>query len=93
MNGPASPFAVAADRLAQLYGETFGGKRTGRYRMPIKLVRQLTGRRRLYEEDMRVLGREMFERGFVLIDMESFVVVMAASSFVNYRRANEERIA
>ena len=28
----------------------------------------------------------------VLIDMDSFFVVMAANSFVNYRRLNEEML-
>ena len=35
-------------------------------------------------------SRAMLERGYVLIDMDSFFVVMGANTFVNYRRANEE---
>lgn len=85
--------ARAADRLAALYNESFGGKDTGRYRIATKLVRTLFGRRRLYEDDIQKLSRAMLERGFILIDMESFVVVMSANTFVNYRRANEECIA
>lgn len=80
----------AVDRLATLYDEEFGGKKGGRYRIPAKLVRDLAQRRRLYEDDIRALGRALFERGFVLIDMDSFYVVMSANAFVNYRRANEE---
>lgn len=80
----------AADRLAALYGRSFGGKDTGRYRIASKLVRALAGRRRLYEDDVRDLSRAMLERGFILIDMDSFFVVMSANTFVNYRRANEE---
>ena len=79
-----------AEKLAHLYSQSFGGKSNGRYRIAAKLVRQLMGRRRLYEDDVRALGRALFERGFVLIDMESFFVVMSANTFVNYRRANEE---
>ena len=79
-----------ADRLAALYERPFGGKSSGRYRIPAKLVRQLADRRRLYEEDVRQLTRALFERGYVLIDMESFFVVLSANTFVNYRRANEE---
>ncbi|TQV83969.1 hypothetical protein FKG95_04085 [Denitrobaculum tricleocarpae] len=90
MTPTRTPFADTADRLAMLYSESFGGKAKGRYRIPTKLVRQLAGRRRLYEDDIRTLTREMFERGYVLIDMESFFVVMGANSFVNYRRANED---
>lgn len=90
MNLDEQTLALAADRLAALYNEPFGGKDTGRYRIAAKLVRALAGRRRLYEDDIRDLSRAMLERGFVLIDMDSFFVVMAANTFVNYRRANEE---
>ena len=82
--------AVAADRMAALHDRPFGGKTSGRYRIPAKLVRQIAGRRRLYEDDIRALARALFERGFVLIDMDSFFIVMSANTFVNYRRANDE---
>lgn len=78
-----------ADKLAHLYSEKFGGKDSGRYRVAAKTVRDATGRRRLYEDDVRNLTRAMVERGYVLIDMDSFFVVMSANSFVNYRRAND----
>ncbi len=81
-----------ADRLVALYERKFGGKDKGRYRISARLVRQAAGRSRLYEDDVRMLVRAMFERGFVLIDMDSFFVVLAANSFVNYRRANEEQM-
>ncbi len=83
---------VAADRLAALYDEGFGGKPGGRYRIPVKLVREIAGRRRLYERDVQDLTRALFERGYVLIDMDSFYVVMSANAFVNYRRVSEERL-
>lgn len=83
---------TAAERLCALYSEGFGGKDTGRYRIAAKLVRQLAGRRRLYEDDVKELTRLMFERGYVLIDMDSFFVVLSANTFVNYRRANEDCI-
>ncbi|MEQ9689002.1 MAG: hypothetical protein RLO48_04660 [Bauldia litoralis] len=83
---------AVADRLAALYGRAFGGKPNGRYRIAAKLVRELAGRRRIYEDDVRALTRAMLERGYVLIDMDSFFVIMSASTFVNYRRANEDCI-
>lgn len=79
-----------ADKLVVLHERSFGGKDKGRFRIAAKLVRHLTGKRRLYEDDIRELGRAMFERGFVLIDLESFYVVMSANAFVNYRRANDD---
>ena len=80
----------ATDTLVRLYGEAFGGKARGRYRISAKLVRQLMRRRRLYDDDIRALTRALVERGFILVDMESFFVLLSANTFVNYRRANEE---
>lgn len=82
----------AADRLATLYGQKFGGKESGRYRISSKLLREIAGRRRVYEDDMRALSRALLERGFVLIDLDTFLVIMSANAFVNYRRANEDCI-
>lgn len=83
------PTAVAK-KLAELYDREFGGKKSGRYRIPQKLLRELLGRRRLYDEDITALSRALFEEGYVLIDMDSFYVVMNANSFVNYRRVAKE---
>ena len=83
---------LVADRLCELYDEPFGGKQSGRYRLPMKILRRMAGRRRLYESDIKELAHAMFERGYVLIDMETFFVVTSANSFVNYRRASEERV-
>lgn len=85
-------YLEAAEKLAALYERPFGGKAKGRYRIAMKQVRQLLGRRRLYEDDIRELTRATLERGYVLVDMDSFFVVMNANSFVNYRRTNEESL-
>ena len=79
-----------AGHLAALYDREFGGKVSGRYRIPDKLVRRIAGRRRLYEADILALSAALFELGYVLIDMDKFYVVMSANSFVNYRRANDD---
>lgn len=81
-----------ADQLAQLYEKKFGGKESGRYRMAAKTLRQFAKRKRLYEADVQALARELLERGFVLIDMDTFFVVVSANSFVNYRRASEQSL-
>ena len=78
-----------AQRLAEMYAEEFGGKPSGRYRISRKLLAELVERRRLYPEDITEIARALFEKGFVLIDMESFFVVMSANAFVNYRRAGK----
>lgn len=90
MNRNLNPIDAAADRLAEFYSRPFGGKGKGRFRIAAKLVRQLTGRRRLYEDDVKDLSRALVERGFVLLDMDGYFVIMSANTFVNYRRANED---
>jgi hypothetical protein len=90
MTDIAPALAQVADRLCRLYDRPFGGKESGRFRVASKLVREMAGRRRLYEDDVRDLARAMLERGYVLIDMDSFFVVMSVNTFTNYRRANEE---
>ncbi len=82
----------AADILANLYGREFGGKESGRYRVSEKLMRQLLQRRRLYEADITAMTRALFERGYVLVDMDSFYVVLSANAFVNYRRVADATI-
>ena len=85
-------YDAIARQLATLYERPFGGKDKGRYRIAMKLMRRLTGRRRLYEDDIRAISRALLECGYVLIDMDTFFVVMSANAFVNYRRSNEDCI-
>ncbi|MDA8586759.1 hypothetical protein N9L47_10925 [Rhodobacteraceae bacterium] len=80
---------ATAKKLADMYADGFGGKPSGRYRISRKLICEISGRRRLYEEDVTALTRALLEHGFILIDMESFFVVMSANAFVNYRRAGK----
>jgi len=79
-------------RLIELYEEPFGGKPGGRYRISAKLLRTLSGRRRLYESDITRLSREIYQAGFILIDMDTFYVVTSARTFSNYRRVAEARL-
>ena len=81
-----------AEKLQELYAKPFGGKPSGRFRIPEKLMKELLGQRRLYAEDRVALARALFERGFVLIDMDSFFVVMSANSYVNYRRVSKDAL-
>ena len=81
-----------AEQLQDLYAAPFGGKPSGRFRIPEKLLKELMGRRRLYPEDLTALTRALYERGFVMIDMDSFFVVMSSNAFVNYRRVGKEAL-
>ena len=84
------PYQTAARQLAGLYGKSFGGKASGRYRVSAKQVRELLGRKRLYPEEIQQLTRAILEEGYVLIDMDSFFVVLSANSFLNYRRVSAD---
>ncbi len=72
MDNTRRELSTVADKLASLYAQPFGGKPNGRFRIAAKLVRKLAGRRRLYEDDIQELTRELLERGYVLIDMDGF---------------------
>jgi predicted AAA+ superfamily ATPase len=78
--------------LAALYELPFGGKDRGRFQISMKLMREMTGRRRLYEEDIKAIGRELLELGYVLIDMETYFCVLDHRTLANYRRINAEHL-
>lgn len=80
-----TPYDVAC-KLSDFYDQPFGGKKSGRYRVSPKNLRRLMQRRRIADEFVRLLVEEMFELGYVFIDMESFYVVTQARTFSNYRR-------
>jgi hypothetical protein len=78
-----------AARLADLYEVGFGGKNRGRYRISMKYLRMLAGRNRVSPEAIRKISEELFEFGFVLIDLETYFVVLAQNTFRGYRRVAE----
>lgn len=79
--------------LARLYERGFGGRARGRYRISLKHLKSLMKRRRLLPRQQHRLAEELFELGYVLIDMESFFVVLAQGTFDSYRRVNERAVA
>ena len=87
-----SNYQTAASQLASLYNKSFGGKPSGRFRMSSKQVKELLGRKRVYESDIEQLKRATLEEGFVLIDMDSFFVLLSANAFVNYRRVSADAL-
>ena len=78
-----------AAQLAELYERGFGGKERGRYRLSMKHLRGLTKRKRVPPALLRRLAEELFELGYVLIDMETFFVVLAQRTFTSYRRVSD----
>jgi len=81
-----------AEQLAALYERGFGGKERGRYRISMKHLRALTGRKRVPPRALRGIAEELFELGYVLVDMETFVVVLAQRTFTSYRRVSDSAV-
>ena len=78
-----------AQQLAELYQWKFGGKDRGRFRISMKHMQALTGRKRVPDDMRRKIGEELFELGYVLIDLETFFVVLAQRTFSSYRRVSD----
>lgn len=76
-----------AQVLVRLFAERFGGAASGKFRISRKFMRQLAGRRKLPDGYLAVLAEHMFEAGFVLVDCESYFVVLSQKQFASYRRA------
>ena len=72
--------------LVRLFAERFGGAATGKFRISRKFLRQLAGRRKLPDDYVAVLAEHMFEAGFVLVECESYFVVLSQKQFASYRR-------
>lgn len=81
------------DHLVSLYEEEFGGKPRGRFRISRKALYQLASCRRLYPETCLILQRRLYERGYILIDLDSFFVVLSARVFETYRRVGPAMIS
>lgn len=82
-----------AKMLVALYDMEFAGKTRGRYRISMKHFRALTGRRRVPVRIINRIAEEIFELGFVLIDLESFLIVLSQSTFRSYRRVGDTTLA
>ena len=81
-----------AETLAELYEWRFGGKDRGRFRVSMKHMQALTGRKRVPEKMRRRIAEELYELGYVLIDLESFFVVLAQRTFSSYRRVTDDAL-
>lgn len=86
-----SAFEVA-ELLATLYGQEFGGKRLGKYRISRKYLRELARRQRLTPEFIHELGDELFEQGFIISDLETFFAILDQRLFNSYRRVSSMAI-
>lgn len=81
--------ANVVEHLVALYDQPFGSRKRGRYRISMKLMRRLFGQRRLWPEQIEAIRRALYDRGFLLVDMETYFVVVSHQTFASYRRVNE----
>ncbi len=89
---PAFDVAAAAESLIALHGMDFAGKKPGKFRISRKFLREITGRRRLPEWYIQALSDSLFEQGYVLIDLESYLVVIKTAAFNSTRRVTSTAI-
>lgn len=85
----ATEAEAVAQRLAELYELPFAGKPRGRFRVSEKHLRQLVGKKRLYAGEIDEIARALYELGYLLVDLDTFFVVLSQKAFTSYRRVNE----
>lgn len=85
-------YSDIAERLVALYDEPFGSKKRGRFRISMKLIRTLFEKRRVWPQEMESLRRALYEQGYILIDLETYCVVVSLQTFANYRRVNDTSV-
>lgn len=89
----ASKIDGLVDLLAELYDQPFSGKERGRFRVSKKLLADLLGQRRIWPDELEAIERSLYQRGYVSVDMESYLVVLSQKTFANYRRVNEAAVS
>ena len=79
-------------QLADFYHEPFSGKTLGRYRISMKHLCKMADRKRLFPDEIAAIFKEAYQLGYVLIDMETYFVVINHKTFANYRRFNDSML-
>ncbi len=85
--------SAVATTLAQLYELAFGGKQNGRYRISRKFLHEIAGRRKISDDFLRDVAEEVFEAGFILIDLGTYIAVLNQSLTNNYRHVTKNAVA
>lgn len=93
MDGSTPEIAEAVSQLVSLYDRPFGGKQRGRYRISMKLMRRMLGQRRVWPDQIEEIRRRLYERNYLLIDLETYFIIVSQQTFTSYRRVNEASIA
>ena len=83
----------ASEVLITLYDAPFGGKRSGRYRLSRKAMREILGRRHLPPVVLEELIDEVFEAGYLLLDLETHFAILEQRIVNNYRNVTQAALA
>ena len=78
-------YQEVAEMLAQGYDMKFGGKLRGRYKITRRLFKKLLGRQVLKEAVVYDISEELFDLGYVLMDLGDDFAVLELSVVENYR--------
>ncbi len=93
LNNDEQGYEAVIERLVALYEQPFGGKKRGRYRISMKVMCRIFEQRRVWPEQREAIRRGLYERGYLLVDLETYFVVVSLQTFVSYRRVNEAGVA
>ena len=83
----------AAAILIALSDEPFGGKHAGRYRLSRKAMREVLGRRHIPARVLEELIDEVFEAGYLLLDLDTHFAVLEQRIVHNYRNVTQAALA
>jgi hypothetical protein len=72
--------------LSEIYEKKFGGKGRGRYQISYAGLKHIAGRARLGEKFMAEVGDELFEMGFVLVNLAPDFAVVDLAIMGRYRK-------
>ncbi len=85
--------SAVATTLVGLYELEFGGKQNGRYRISRKFLHQVAGRKKISDGFLSDIAEEVYEAGFILVDLGAYVAVINQSLTRNYRHVTKNAVA
>lgn len=74
-----------AEIIEEIYEETFGGKKRGRFQLSRSQFRKLGGRKNLRDAFIEEVADECLELGYILIPIEDTIAVIEENVVLNYR--------
>ena len=81
-----------AEILTNLYEDTFGGKKRGRYQITRSGFTELSGRKKLQDSFIYKVIDEALDWGYIVVDLGDYLVVIEVSVTENYRQVPKSKI-